>query len=341
MNTGIIYSEKYLEHDVGPSHPEKPMRLKAIMDSLKENKSLLKKINIIKPTSAEIGEINLTHTSDYIEKVREHSRTGQMIDLDTPINENTFDLALLAAGGTIDLSELVERGELDNGFALVRPPGHHATKDKGGGFCYFNNIAIAAKKLLSENKVEKILIFDFDSHHGNGTQDIFYNKSDVLYLSFHQSGQTLYPGTGFPNEVGEDEGEGYTVNIPFSPGSSDQHYARALKDFFLPISEQYNPDLIMVSAGFDPHESDPLTQLKLSSNGFGMLGNTAINQASKLCGGKILFTLEGGYAVQKVAESALKILESLTNPKAPNLDKVEEDYEFREAKKAISPYWNI
>ncbi len=341
MNTGIIYSEKYLDHDIGPGHPEKPERLKAIMDSLNKNKKLLEKIQIIDPTPAEIEEINLAHTSSYIEKVREHSKTGRMIDLDTPINKNTFDLALLSAGGTIDLSKKVEDGELDNGFALVRPPGHHATRNKGGGFCYFNNIAIAGKKLLEESSVEKIMIFDFDSHHGNGTQDIFYEQSDVLYMSFHQSGQTLYPGTGFPKEVGRGDGEGYTVNVPFSPGSSDQDYAAALKEFFLPISEQYEPDIILVSAGFDPHKADTLTQLEVSSDGFGMLGSVAINQAEKLCDGKIFFTLEGGYAIQEEADSKMKIFESMTDPKPTDLEVGEGDYGFRETKKAIQSYWDI
>lgn len=341
MNTGIIYSEKYLEHDVGTAHPEKPMRLEAIMDSLNENESLLKKLQIITPTPAETEEINLAHTSSYIEKVREHSETGRMIDLDTPIDEKTFDLALLSAGGTIDLSEKVENGELDNGFALVRPPGHHATRNKGGGFCYFNNIAIAGKKLLKDTDIEKILIFDFDSHHGNGTQDIFYEQSDVLYFSLHQSGQTLYPGTGFPKEIGKGQGEGYNINVPFSPRSSDPHYAAALKKFFLPISEQYDPDIIMVSAGFDPHKADHLTQLEVSSNGFGMLGRAAINQAEKLCDGKVLFTLEGGYAIQEEAKSVMKIFKSLINPKPPDLEIGEKDYSFEEVKKAIEPYWDV
>lgn len=341
MNTGIIYSEKYLEHNLGPTHPEKPMRLKAIMNSLNENKTLNEKIQIISPTPADTDLIELAHTPQYIEKVREHSKTGRMIDLDTPINEKTFDLALLAAGGTMGLSEKVENGEFDNGFALVRPPGHHATRDKGGGFCYFNNLAIAGKKLLKDSDVEKILIFDFDSHHGNGTQDIFFEQNDVLYLSFHQSGQTLYPGTGFPKEVGKGEGEGYNVNVPFSPGSSDEHYAAALEEFFIPISEEFEPDIILVSAGFDPHKADHLTQLELSTDGFGMLGKAAINQAEKLCDGKILFTLEGGYAIQEEAESVMKIFESMIDPKPPDLDIGEEDYSFEEVKRAIKPYWDV
>jgi len=341
METGVIYSEKYLEHELTPGHPENPERLRAIMNAIQQRKDLLKKIKILDASKASEEDIELVHDSDYIAKVKEYSETGERIDLDTPMNEKTFELALLAAGGTEELAMRIAEQEFKNGFALIRPPGHHATRGKGGGFCFFNNIAIAAAKLIENHFAEKILIFDFDSHHGNGTQDIFYNRNDVLYISFHQDGKTLYPGTGFPEEVGSSEGEGYNINIPFTPGSSDKHFAEALRRFFIPISEQFEPDMILVSAGFDPHSNDNLTKLDLTSEAFEMLGNTAINQAKKLCGGKIMFTLEGGYAIESQAESAIKIFERLTDPHPLDLGKGMPDYNFNEIEKSIKPYWEI
>lgn len=341
METGIIYSERYLEHDLGPKHPEKPERLRSIIKSLKENKQLFEKVQMITPTPASKEDIELVHDRSYIEKVKNSSKSGKMLDLDTPTNPNTYELALLSAGGTLVMSEKIVEGELDNGFALVRPPGHHATRDSGGGFCYFNNIAIAAKNHLNKGDVERVLIFDFDSHHGNGTQDIFYRESNVLYVSFHQNGRTLYPGSGFPGEIGEDGGEGYTVNVPFSPGSTDENYAAALQEFLIPLSEQFDPDLILVSAGLDPHSEDPLTQLRLSSEGFEWLAKTAINQAEKLCRGKIGFVLEGGYAIEAATESTLKIIDSLANPEPPNLPVGKKKKSFRDVKKALGPYWKI
>lgn len=341
MKSGIAYSKKYLEHNVGPNHPEKPERLKSIIEKLEKNSSLREKFRMINPDSASVEDIALAHESSYVEKVKELSEKERRIDLDTPIRKNSYSLALLAAGGTIKLSKKVEKNEVKNGFALIRPPGHHATRDSGGGFCYFNNIAIASRKLLKENDVDRILIFDFDSHHGNGTQDIFYRDREVLYISFHQSGRTLYPGTGFPNEVGEGKGEGYTVNVPFPPGSSDRNYAAALEKFLIPISEQFEPDQIMVSAGFDPHEKDPLTHLRLTTSGFEFLGKTAINQAIDLCGERIVFVLEGGYAIDESSESAIKILEALADPSPPNLPEGQNASTFEEIDNSISSYWNI
>lgn len=340
METGIVYSEKFLEHDLGPGHPERPERLESIVESLEEN-SLLEKTQMVEPRRAGVEDIELAHEPSYVKKIKKLSKSGKMLDLDTPINRNTFDLALLAAGGTIRLGRKITEGKLDNGFALVRPPGHHASRRRGGGFCYFNNLAIAASKLLEEDKVERVLIFDFDAHHGNGTQDIFYSKSDALYLSFHQSGRTLYPGTGFPEEVGDGNGEGYTVNVPLPPGSSDGNYVAALREFLVPLSEQFDPDLIMVSAGLDPHKQDPLTQLQLSTKGFRWIAGTAIEQAEKLCNDKITFVLEGGYATDAAAKSALKVAESLVAGGMPNLPEGEAVSIFEEVRSSLNPYWEV
>lgn len=341
MKTEIIYSERYLEHDLGPAHPEKPERLKSIIKSLKGDKRLFEKVRMITPTSANKNNIELVHDSSYVEEVKHSSKSGKMLDLDTPTNPDTYELALLSAGGTLDMTEKIIEGELDNGFALVRPPGHHATRNSGGGFCYFNNIAIAAQNTLSKEDTERVLIFDFDSHHGNGTQDIFYRESNVLYISFHQNGRTLYPGSGFPEETGKGDGEGYTVNVPFPPGSNDENYAAALQEFFIPLSEQFDPNLILVSAGLDPHSKDPLTQLRLSSEGFEWLAKTAIDQAEGLCQGRIGFVLEGGYAIDAATESTLKIIDSLANPESPDLPTGKRKKSFKDIKDALDSYWSI
>lgn len=341
MKTGIAYSDKYLEHFLGRNHPEKPERLKQIIRTLKENKTLLKRTQVIDPSPASREEIELAHEKSYVEKIERLSKSGQMLDLDTPINSDTFDLALLAAGGTAKMGEKIVEEEKNNGFALIRPPGHHATRSSGGGFCYFNNLAITTKKLLEDYGLNKVLIFDYDAHHGNGTQDIFYSEEKVLYISFHQDGRTLYPGTGFPDELGEGNGKGYTVNIPFPPSSNDKNYAAAIREFLIPLSEQFNPDFIMVSLGFDSHKKDPLTNLEISSDGFEALARSVIGQAQKLCDGKIGFVLEGGYALKASADSSLRTIEALTRQEPPDLPEGKPVPVFEEVKDLLSPYWEV
>lgn len=341
MKTGLVYSKKYLEHDLGPGHPEKPARLRSIMDSLKKDEELLKKVEIFDPTPATVDDIELAHDCKYVKEIERLSEEEEMVDLDTPVRSNTYELALLAAGGTIDLSQKTADKKFKNGFALVRPPGHHATKNEGGGFCYFNNIAIAARKLLKREEINKVMIFDIDAHHGNGTQDIFFGDSDVLYLSFHQSGKTIYPGTGSPSEIGSGEGKGYTVNVPFPLGSTDENYAEALKEIMIPISKQFNPDIFMVSTGLDAHSKDPLTKLKLSSDGYAMLAKTAISQAKELSAGKINFVLEGGYSIVEASRSAIKIIEKLTEARSSSIPKGEHCEIFEVVKDNLSPYWTL
>lgn len=341
MKTGIAYSDKYLEHFLGRSHPEKPERLKQIIKSLKENEVLLKKTQMIEPTPANREEIELAHKKSYVDKIKRLSKSGQMLDLDTPINSDTFDLALLAAGGTIKMGQKIVEKKKNNGFALVRPPGHHATRSSGGGFCYFNNLAITTKKLLRDYDLDKVLIFDYDAHHGNGTQDIFYSEDKVLYISLHQDGRTLYPGTGFPEELGEGKGEGYNVNIPFPPNSNDENYAAAIREFLIPLSEQFNPDFIMVSLGFDSHRKDPLTNLEISTDGFELLARSVITQAEKLCGGKIGFVLEGGYDIRASAHSALRTIDALATQEPPDFPEGTPIPIFGEIKDLLNQYWEL
>jgi len=341
-NSAIVYSEKYLEHELGPNHPETPERLRSIISSIRGEEGLEKRLDFLGPIKASRQEVKDVHYSDYVDKIEELSKEGERLDLDTPVCHDTFDLSLLSAGGAIKLTQSVAKGDYSNGFSLNRPPGHHATKEKGGGFCYFNNIAIAAEKLLKDDDFNRVMIFDFDAHHGNGTQDIFYGTDDVMFMSFHQSGKTLYPESGFPEEIGRGKGEGYTFNVPFSPGAGNKQYYSGLKRFFEPVIEQYNPDMLIISAGFDADFRDPLTRLELSSIGYERIGDFLLSKANELCDGKISFVLEGGYKVRASSISVTKIVKSLISSNHLDLptNRTEGSY-FSEVEKSLSDYWNL
>lgn len=342
MTTGLVYSKKYREHKTGANHPEKPERIKHAIKVLKKSDFIKERMEIVNPYTINIEDIELAHEPSYVKKIEEMSKSGGgMVSPDTPIAANTFEIAKLSAGGTVKISNKVFERKYENGFALVRPPGHHATKNSGGGFCYFNNIAIAAKKLLKEKDVNRILIFDFDVHHGNGTQDIFYTSDEVLYLSFHQNGRTLYPGTGFTEEIGSGEGKGYNVNLPFPPGSTDENYAAAVRDFLIPLSKQFKPGMILVSVGFDAHSQDPLAQIKLTTQAYGWLTKSVMKQADKLCNSKIVFVLEGGYSIKATGDSILEMMKVLTGKKSPKLPDGSPTPFFDDAKRDLKDYWDL
>jgi len=298
QKTAIIYSPKYLDHKAGHGHPESPKRLKRIMKEL-HNCGLLKtgKCSLIEPEPANTEDVELIHDSDYIRLIRKVSEHGGgVLDLsDTVVSAKSFDTALLAVGGTINAVNLVMKRKYQNAFALVRPPGHHAGPYYAMGFCLFNNVAIAAIHLLKNFSLERVLILDVDAHHGNGTQEIFYETDRVLYVSLHED-PTAFPGTGFADEVGDDKGTGYTVNIPFPFYIDDQMYLKAIDEIVLPIIRQYKPQFMLVSAGFDGHYSDPVGELSLSAFCYAKAFEKILASASKLCNGKLVAVLEGGYS---------------------------------------------
>jgi len=301
MKMVLVYSPVYLEHNPGAWHPESPLRLRAIVEKLKQENLWN---NVVDPRPAEMEEILSVHDKYYVESLKRMARTCTPIDSDTPVREETFEIALLAAGGALVAGELVAEGKAKYAFALVRPPGHHASRDAGGGFCYLNNIAIMAESLKEE--MGKVMIFDFDAHHGNGTQDIFYEDPDVLYVSVHQS--PLYPETGRIEEIGRGKGRGFNINVPVPPGTGDGEYATIVEDVFRPLAEQFEPNIIAVSAGFDGHREDPLAQLELSSEFYGWMAQKIFETAEDLCGGRAVFVLEGGYSLKALAESVANIL---------------------------------
>jgi len=302
MTTGYVYDPIFLEHDLR-GHPENSERLRHIMEAL-EGHGLLSEMIQVPATPVSQERLQWVHAPTYIEEVRRVSeRGGGSLDLDTYVSAHSYQAALAAAGGGVELAGAVLRGELTNGFALLRPPGHHAVRDRGMGFCLFNNVAVAALYALEEEGLERVLIVDFDVHHGNGTQDTFYRDPRVLYFSTHQ--YPYYPGTGHWREIGEGPGEGYTVNVPLNAGVGDEGYGAIFDEFLYPIAQRHQPELILVSAGYDAHWNDPLAGMLLSVTGYAHLIQTLVQMAEEVCGGRLVFFLEGGYHLQVLRESVL------------------------------------
>ena len=308
MTTGYVYEPIYLEHTLS-GHPENHERLVAIMDLLKETGTLDRLERVpASPISQERLERN--HTARYIEEVRRVAeRGGGHLDLDTYVAPRSYEAALMSAGGLVNLIEAVLDGAVDNGFALVRPPGHHALAGRGMGFCLFNNVAIAAHYALAERGLERILIVDFDVHHGNGTQDAFYESPAVFYFSTHQ--YPYYPGTGHWQDIGRGAGVGYTANVPLRSGVGDVGYERIFDEILAPLARRYQPQLILVSAGYDAHWADPLAGMQLSIPGYAALARRLKALADELCAGRIVFTLEGGYHLQVLAYAVLDTFKGL------------------------------
>lgn len=342
MVTALIYSEKYLQHNPGPGHPERPERLSAIVEALKKNGLWdSPKARVVEPKQATREDIELAHDSEHVSLVKKLSAIEGPIDGDTPVHKNTYELALLAAGGAIEAGRIVMTGKAQNAFALVRPPGHHATRAHGGGFCYFNNIAVMIERLKLEYNLKRVFVLDFDAHHGNGTQDVFYGDPSVLYMSIHQHPLTLYPGTGFVNEIGSGEGRGYKVNVPMKPGSGDAEYSAVMREIFAPLCEQFKPELFAVSAGFDSHADDPLTNLELSTTAYGWLAGLVIEQAERWCGGRAIFTLEGGYDLEDLSESVANVVKAMTGEKFSPPTEIRRPNVIDEIKRALSDKWKL
>ena len=308
IRTGIVYDDRFLLHETG-MHPEKKERLKSIMSFL-EKKEVLDKLELIEPRKARVEEIEYAHTKNYIEEIESYCAKGyNAIDMDTMICSASYEVALLSAGGAITAVDKVMSGELDHVFSFGRPPGHHAEPNRGMGFCLFNNVAVAAYHAMKVYNVERILILDWDVHHGNGTQVMFYHDPRVLFFSTHQS--PAYPGTGSFKEVGAGKGEGYTVNVPLPPGSGDADYEYIFQELLKPLCDQFKPQLIMVSSGHDAHENDPLAGMALSSQAYGMMAKIVKEIAEQYCEGKIVLMLEGGYNLDALAEAVFNVLDTL------------------------------
>ena len=306
LRTGYVVDPRYRDHEVPPGHPERPERLSALLDLMNgySREGLVK----VEPRSATVDEILSNHSPGYVEQVRA-SALGPHVafGLDTHAFSHSWETALLAAGGLLELLDRIVAGDIDNGFAMVRPPGHHAETDRAMGFCFFNNVAIGARYLRARHGLERILIMDWDVHHGNGTQRSFFADGAVLYVSIHQ--YPHYPGTGAADEVGIEGGAGYTVNLPFPGGYGDDEYLEAFRQIVEPISRQFDPDFVLISAGFDAHRLDPLSQMQLTTSGFASMTRSLVSIARDHAGGRCAAVLEGGYYLKALTESVARVLD--------------------------------
>ena len=313
-SVGIFYDERFLLHDTGPNHPENPERLNSVIRDLRNNQSISSKIIWPKFKEATIDDLNLVHTKEYIELVdrqvsqlnnnRAYLSTG-----DTPISKDSNLVAKLAVGAGLEAVDQIMAGDLSSAFALVRPPGHHASSSMGMGFCVYNSIAVVARYLQKKYDLKRILIVDFDVHHGNGTQDIFYEDSSVFYFSVHQ--HPLFPGTGRPNEIGKGEGKGYTLHVELPKGGGNNEVIEAFNLQLRPAMDQFKPEFILVSAGFDAHMGDPLGQLNYTHEGYGDIAEILQDISQKYADGRIFYMLEGGYNADNISQSVQKILNVL------------------------------
>jgi acetoin utilization deacetylase AcuC-like enzyme len=337
--TGLVLDERMLAHDPGAGHPERPDRLRVLHDRFAGARGYVR----IGARPATADELVRVHDPRHVERVAATAgRPRVVFDADTAASARSFEAASLAAGGLVDLCEAVRAGEVQNGFAFVRPPGHHAERGRAMGFCLFNNVAVAAAALRASG-TGRVCIVDWDLHHGNGTQHLFAADPDVLYVSTHQ--YPYYPGTGAATEVGEGRGAGRTLNLPFPAGFGDAEFVRAFDDIVLPIGRQFAPDFVLVSAGFDCDGRDPLGGLDVTPAGIAAMAAACRRLADETAGGRIVAVLEGGYDLDAIADGAATVLEVLRggmpDARARTGDGRRADGVLERVRAAHAPFWRV
>jgi acetoin utilization deacetylase AcuC-like enzyme len=309
----LIEDPRYQEHRGPRGHPERPERLEAVAAALDPLRDSLVRLPA---RAADDEEVLRVHDRGLLARVAEASAVAPtQLDADTFVCSRSDEIARLAAGAAIDLARAVARGEADTGLAAVRPPGHHAEADRAMGFCLFNNVALAARALQVEHGVDKLLILDWDVHHGNGTQHAFEADASVLYFSMHQF--PFYPGTGAFGEIGVGRGEGATVNVPLPAGAGDAEYLGVMQRVLTPVALSFRPEMILVSAGYDAHRDDPLAEMQVSAAGYRAMTASLRALADELCGGRLAFVLEGGYSASGLREGVSALLEATLKPAGP------------------------
>jgi acetoin utilization deacetylase AcuC-like enzyme len=308
LRTTVVTDRRYARHFAGRAHPERPQRIETVIQMAEGLRRDQLRFEVPRPALRD--QVELCHGADYVSFVQ---RTAEFerydFDLDTHTCKDSFDTAMLAAGGVLTAVDCVLEGQADNSFALVRPPGHHALPERAMGFCFFNNVAIAARYLTQVRGLKRVLIFDWDLHHGNGTQEIFYETPEVLYVSMHQFPH--YPGTGSLDEIGAGAGSGFTINAPLPATFGDAEYVEVMDRLLLPVAREFNPEFVLISAGFDCHVRDPLGAMRVTEAGFAAMTRRIKRLAAETCDGKIAAALEGGYDLQALAGSAKAVLEEL------------------------------
>jgi acetoin utilization deacetylase AcuC-like enzyme len=335
---GLVTDPRFRAHDPGPHHPECPERLE-VLESLFASGDL-RDVPRVPARAATEEELTRVHLPALVRMVaasagREHTR----YDADTSASAGTFEAACLAAGGAIELVDAVLDGELDCGFAALRPPGHHAEADRPMGFCFFNNVAVVAEHLRRGRGLERILILDWDVHHGNGTQHSFYDDPGVVYASLHQ--YPFYPGTGGAEEIGRGAGAGFTVNMPMPAGAGHDDYMAAFRELLLPVAHQFDPQFVLVSAGFDAHRDDPLASIELTEASFAAMTDALVGLADEHCRGRMALLLEGGYSLDALRDSVRATLDALRAPRHFEAAQGSLTAWGRAARSALAAYWNI
>jgi len=298
---GFYFHKDYLKHKTGSGHPERPERLQDLTQHLKET-DIFAKLTHFSPGTCEVDRIKEVHPGHYIETIKNACKNGShYLDSDTVVCEDSYEIALLAAGAATNACDSVMKGKVECAFCAVRPPGHHAEPGRAMGFCLFNNVAIAAKYLQNHHSIKKICIIDWDVHHGNGTQNAFYDDPTVFYISIHQ--HPLYPGTGLAEEKGHGEGEGTTLNFPSPAAFSDKEYLQIFENDITNAVSEFKPEFILVSAGFDAHRNDPLANMNVSEAGFARMTRVILDLSREFCRGRMVSVLEGGYDLDALSGS--------------------------------------
>lgn len=341
MIFGLVLDPVYLEHETPAGHPERPERIGALLKGL-DTPAWEGKMQQVAPRQVETEWLLCVHNKEHVERVMAtHGKAHFAFDPDTFAGPNSYRVASLAAGSGIVLLQQLSSETIQSGMLLVRPPGHHAESNRAMGFCLFNNVAVAAEWAIREQLAERLAIIDFDVHHGNGTQEIFYQRPDVLYISSHQ--YPFYPGTGALTEIGEEAGEGYTLNLPLRAGSDETFVTAAYEEFVVSALLQYKPDLILVSAGYDVHYQDPLGGLQMTEEGISRLVYLLNEAAAETCQGRVLYFLEGGYNLQALTECVKRTIEvTIQEEEVPSLGPPPPEYnQYRKDVRAvISRYWD-
>jgi len=338
----LVHSERFVEHEPPPGHPERPERAEVF--DVVANRWRGRGADVIAPRSATREHLLRIHDADYVQKIADAAGKPARLDPDTFMSPESYEIALLAAGGTIDAVERVMNGPTRAAVALVRPPGHHAERARAMGFCLFNNIAIGAAHARAHG-AGRVAIVDYDVHHGNATQHTFEPDPQVLYVSTHQ--YPFYPGTGAAGEIGRDAGRGFTVNLPLEAGAVAEDFHLVFSDVILPILRQFKPDLMMISAGFDAHEADPLGGLRLTADAFAAMTMELRQVAEECCRGRVVAVTEGGYDLHALAESLDAVVSTLDGPAGParwpssGIASTRGRASADQARKALGPFWKL
>ena len=336
----LLYDDPiFREHDAGRGHPERPERLEAVRRGLRDA-GLEGRLRSASPRDATPEELLRVHTEAHVARVAATAGRTVRFDADTQAGPRSYAAALKAAGATVEAVDRVLAGEADRAFCAVRPPGHHAEADRAMGFCLFNNVAVAARAAQVELGAERVGILDWDVHHGNGTQAMFYEEPRVLYLSSHEF--PFYPGTGALDEVGDGRGEGFTVNLPMPAGLGDPEYARVYREIVEPIGHAFDPQLLLVSVGFDPYVNDPLAGMRVTERGFAEMAAVCLSIAAGAAASRAVFVLEGGYDLDGIARSAAAVVALLAGaahaplpwPPSGPMDRLLEAY-----RQVLGPFW--